>query len=80
MLPSRLTTLEKLRLDKGVSRKRASVEVPVNRKTLKRLEEGVGEPRTETVAKLASYYGVRPDWLLAQYRQDQFELTYQRAA
>lgn len=80
MLPSRFTTIHRLRLAKGLSRKRVEREAPINRKTLKRLEEGKGEPQSETVQRLAAYYGVRPDWLLTQHHQDQAEIALERAA
>ena len=75
-----ITTLHRLRLEKGLSRYQVSHQAPVNRKTLKRLEEGIGEPQAPTIKKLADFYGVRPDWLLREYRRDRSEATYERAA
>jgi transcriptional regulator with XRE-family HTH domain len=75
-----VTTLERLRIERGLSRYQVAGRVPVNRKTLKRLEEGVGEPRAHTIQKLAVFYGVRPDWLLREFRRDRFEADHERAA
>jgi transcriptional regulator with XRE-family HTH domain len=81
MLPSPpITTLHRLRLETGLSRYRVTRLVQINRKTLKRLEEGVGEPRTATVKRLADFYGVRPEWLLGEYRRDRFEADHERVS
>ena len=74
MLPyAAVTTLERLRIERGLSRNQVARQAPVNRKTLKRLEEGIGEPRALTIHKLAIFYGVRPDWLLREFRADRLE-------
>jgi transcriptional regulator with XRE-family HTH domain len=73
-----VTTLERLRIERGLSRFQVARQAPVNRKTLKRLEDGVGEPRAPTIQKLAEFYGVRPDWLLREFRRDRFEADYER--
>ena len=75
-----VTTLERLRIERGLSRHQVARLAHVNRKTLKRLEEGVGEPRAATIQKLAQFYGVRPDWLLTEFRRDRFEVDHARAA
>ena len=78
--PSAVTTLERLRLERGLSRLQVQRGAPINRKTLKRLERGQGEPRFQTVQRLAQFYDVRPDWLLREIRRDRFEVTHERAA
>jgi transcriptional regulator with XRE-family HTH domain len=75
-----VTTLERLRLERGLSRLEVTRQVPINRKTLKRLEQGIGEPRALTVQRLAQFYGVRVDWLLHEIRRDRFEFAHTRAA
>jgi transcriptional regulator with XRE-family HTH domain len=77
---SPVSTLERLRLNAGLARVEVARGAPINRKTLKRLEEGHALPRARTVYRLASFYGVRPDWLLGEIRRDRLEATYERAA
>jgi transcriptional regulator with XRE-family HTH domain len=73
MVPPTVTTLERLRLERGLSRLQVTREAPINRKTLKRREQGIGEPRALTVQRLARFYDVRADWLLREMRRDRFE-------
>lgn len=73
-----ISTLERLRIERGLSRYQVSRGAPLNRKTLKRLEEGIGEPRAPTIQKLADFYGVRPDWLLREFRRDRYEAAFER--
>jgi transcriptional regulator with XRE-family HTH domain len=80
MPPTTVTTLERLRLERGESRLQVTRGVPINRKTLKRLEQGIGEPRALTVQRLAHYYDVRVDWLLHEIRRDRFVASHGRAA
>jgi transcriptional regulator with XRE-family HTH domain len=82
MTPSTtVTTLERLRIERGLSRNEVARGAPLNRKTLKRLEVCSGEePLARTIQKLADFYGVRPDWLLREIRRDFFEAEHERAA
>jgi transcriptional regulator with XRE-family HTH domain len=80
MARTSVSTLERLRLERGLSRLQVVREVPINRKTLKRLEDGIGEPQAETVLKLATFYDVRVDWLLREIRRDRFEFAHEVVA
>lgn len=75
-----ISTLERLRVERGFSRLQVQRGAPVNRKTLSRLEAGIGEPRALTIKRLAVFYDVRPDWLLREYRRDRYERHYAQAA
>lgn len=81
-MPSpRVSTLERLRLERGLSRLQVQHGVPLNRKTLWHLEQmEVVEPRALTIQKLARFYGVRPEWLMLEYRRDREEFQFARAA
>lgn len=77
---SSVSTLERLRLERGLSRLQVQKGVPINRKTLWHLEQGdVTAPRALTIQRLALFYDVRPDWLLREYRRDRHERELQAA-
>lgn len=74
-------TLERLRLERGLSLNQVSEAVPINRKTLAYLEAGEPvTPRAATIMRLAHFYEVRPDWLMAEYRRDRRRLNLAEAA
>lgn len=68
-----VSTLERLRLERGLSRKQVQREVPINRRSLMRAEDATGEPGFEVIRRLATFYDVRPDWLLGEIRRDLIE-------
>jgi transcriptional regulator with XRE-family HTH domain len=78
---STVSTLERLRLERGLSRLDVERAVPINRKTLWQLEIcETPNPRAATIYRLAVFYNVRPEWLLAQYRHDRHERSFRDAA
>lgn len=66
-----VSTLERLRLERGLSLNDVAKAVPIDRKTLSYLEDGDAvTPRAGTIMRLARFYGVRPDWLMIEYQRD----------
>lgn len=66
-----VTTLEGLRIERGLSLNAVSDGTRINRKTLAYLERsGAVAPRAITIMRLAAFYGVEAPWLMAQYRKD----------
>lgn len=76
-----VTTLERLRVDRGLSQRDVQRAAGLNRRTLKQLELAqTNDPRVGTIQRLARLYEVEPAWLLEQIRHDRHARTERDAA
>lgn len=76
-----LSTLERLRLEAGLSRPAVQAATGIDRKTVYRLELCLSAaPHFQTINRLAKFYGVRPEWLMREYHQNRYERMLAREA
>jgi transcriptional regulator with XRE-family HTH domain len=76
-----VTTLERLRIDRGWTRLEVQRTTGLDRRTLQCLEQATTiDPRARTVHRLARLYEVEPSWLLGQIRRDRRTRSDREAA
>lgn len=59
-----MQVLKQLRKEKGISQKSFADAINVGQSTVANWENGVREPDTATIARIAKYFGVSVDYLL----------------
>lgn len=77
---SSLSTLERLRLEAGLTRPAVGEGAGLDRKTVYSMELGIpSTPQYRTIQALARFYGVSPEWLWRQYYKDRQRTQAQAA-
>jgi len=63
--------LGKLRREKGLSQRQASLELGISQALLSHYENDAREPKLEFVIKISDYYNVTTDYILGQTKERQ---------